>query len=168
MTTGKTIALTRLTFVSKVMSLIFNMLSSLVTAFLPRSKHLLISWLKPPSAVILEPKKIKSHSFHCFLIYLPWRYRTGCYDLEAGNKPTDIWFKWSSQGMCLSGDDRWAEIWLKWGRGICQYLGEELSRQGGKQVQRLWGRCGWEIAKKPVCLEHGEQGRERWGRRPER
>ena len=71
MTTGKTIALTRLTFVSKAMSLIFNMLSSLVTAFIPRSKHLLISRLKSPSAVILEPKKIKSHSFHCFLIYLP-------------------------------------------------------------------------------------------------
>ena len=60
MTAGKTIALTRLTFVSKVMSLLFNMLSSLVTAFLPRSKHLLTSWLQSPSAVILEPKKIKS------------------------------------------------------------------------------------------------------------
>ena len=59
MTTGKTIALTRWTFVGKVMSLLFNMLSRLVTAFLPRSKCLLISWLQPPSAVILEPKKIK-------------------------------------------------------------------------------------------------------------
>ena len=60
LTTGKTIALTRQTFVSKVMSLLFNMLSRLVIAFLPRSKHLLISWLQSPSAVILEPKKIKS------------------------------------------------------------------------------------------------------------
>ena len=60
MTTGKTIALTRWTFVSKVMSLLFNMLSRLVIAFLPRSKHLLISWLQSPSAVILEPPKIKS------------------------------------------------------------------------------------------------------------
>ena len=60
MTTGKTIALTRRTFVSKVMSLLFNMLSGFVIAFLPRSKHLLISWLWSPSAVILEPKKIKS------------------------------------------------------------------------------------------------------------
>ena len=60
MTTGKTIALTRWTFVGKVMSLLFNMLSRLVIAFLPRSKHLLISWLRSPSAVILEPKKIKS------------------------------------------------------------------------------------------------------------
>ena len=57
MTTGKTIALTRWTFVGKVMSLIFNMLSSLVITFLPRSKRLLISWLQSPSAVILEPKK---------------------------------------------------------------------------------------------------------------
>ena len=60
MTTGKTIALTRRTFVDKVMSLVFNMLSSLVIAFFPRSKHLLISWLQSPTAVILEPPKIKS------------------------------------------------------------------------------------------------------------
>ena len=60
MTTGKTIALTRRTFVGKVMSLLFNMLSRLVIAFLPRSKRLLISWLQSPSAVILEPRKIKS------------------------------------------------------------------------------------------------------------
>ena len=60
MTTGKTIALTTWTFVSKVVSLLFNMLSRFVIAFLPRSKHLLISWLQSPSAVIFEPKKIKS------------------------------------------------------------------------------------------------------------
>ena len=60
MTTGKTIALTSQTFVGKVMSLLFNILSRLVTAFLPRSNHLLISWLQSPSAVILEPPKIKS------------------------------------------------------------------------------------------------------------
>ena len=60
MTTGKTIALNRQTFVGKVMSLLFNMLSRLVITFLPRSKHLLISWLQSPSAVILEPPKIKS------------------------------------------------------------------------------------------------------------
>ena len=59
-TTGKTIALTRWTFVGKVMSLLFNMLSGLVITFLPRSKRLLISWLQSPSAVILEPRKIKS------------------------------------------------------------------------------------------------------------
>ena len=60
MTTGKTIALTRWTFVGKVMSLLFNMLSRLVIAFLPSSKRFLISWLQSPSAVILEPKTIKS------------------------------------------------------------------------------------------------------------
>ena len=59
-TTGKTIALTRQTFVGEVMSLLFNMLSRLVITFLSRSKHLLISWLQSPSAVILEPKKVKS------------------------------------------------------------------------------------------------------------
>ena len=72
MTTGKTIALTRWTFVGKVMSLLFNMLSRLVITFLPRSKCLLISWLQSPSAVILEPTKIVSHCFHFFPMYLPW------------------------------------------------------------------------------------------------
>ena len=71
-TTGKIIALSRWTFVGKVMSLLFNMLSRLVITFLPRSKHLLISWLQSPSAVILEPPQNKvSHYFHCFPIYLP-------------------------------------------------------------------------------------------------
>ena len=60
MTTGKTIALTKQTFVGKVISLLFNMLSRLVIIFLPRSKRLLISWLQSPSTVILEPPKIKS------------------------------------------------------------------------------------------------------------
>ena len=71
MTTGKTIALTRWTFVGKVTSLLFNMLSRLVITFLPRSKCLLISWLQSPCAVILEPLKIVCHCFHCFSIYLP-------------------------------------------------------------------------------------------------
>ena len=62
MTTGKTIALTRQTLVGKEMSLLFKMLSRLVITVLPRSKHLLISWLQSPSAVILEPPKIKSHA----------------------------------------------------------------------------------------------------------
>jgi len=61
----------RQTFAGKVMSLLFNMLSRLVITFLPRSKHCLISWLQSPSAVILEPPKIKSVCFHCFPIYLP-------------------------------------------------------------------------------------------------
>ena len=68
-TTGKTIALTRWTFVGKGMSLLFNILSRFIIAFLPRRKCLLISWLQSPSAVILEPKKIKSYCFHCYPIY---------------------------------------------------------------------------------------------------
>ena len=72
MTTGKTIALSMRTFVGKVVSLLFNVLSRFVVGFLPRSKCLLISWLQSPSAVILESKKIVCQCFHCFPIYLPW------------------------------------------------------------------------------------------------
>ena len=88
MTTGKTIALRRWTFVGKIRSLLLNILSRLVITFLPRSKRLLISWLQSPSAVILEPRKIVSH---CFPIYLPWSDGTGCHDLSFLNvalKPT--------------------------------------------------------------------------------
>ena len=86
MTTEKTIALIRWTFVGKVMSLLCNMLSRLIITFLPRSKHLLISWLQSPSAVILEPPKNKvCHCFHCFPIYLPWSDVTGCHDLSFLN-----------------------------------------------------------------------------------
>ena len=82
MTTGKTIALTRKTFVGKVMSLLFNVLSRLVITLLTRSKRLLISWLQSPSAVILEPPKIVWHCSHCFPIYLPWSDGTRCHDLR--------------------------------------------------------------------------------------
>ena len=88
MTTGKTIALTIWTFVSKMMSLlsdVFNTLSRFVIAFLPRSKHHLILWLQSPSAVILEPKKIVCHFFHFFPMYLPWSDGTGCHDLSFLN-----------------------------------------------------------------------------------
>jgi len=78
-TPGKTIALTRQTFVGKEMSLLFNMLSRLVIAFLPRGKCLLISWLQSPSAVIWEPPKVKS------VIYLPWSDGTRCHDLSFLN-----------------------------------------------------------------------------------
>ena len=85
-TTGKTIALTRQTFVGKVMSLLFNMLSRLVITFLPRSKCLLISWLQSPSAVILEPRKIKSDTVsRCFPVYFPWSDGTRCHDLSLVN-----------------------------------------------------------------------------------
>ena len=85
MTTGKIIALTRWTFVGKVISLLFNMLSRLVISFLPMSKRLLISWLQSPSAVILEPKKIVCHCFHCFPICLPWSDGPSCHDLSFLN-----------------------------------------------------------------------------------
>ena len=74
-----------LTFVGKVMSLLFNMLSSLVIAFLPRSKCLLISWLQSPSAVILEPKKTVCHCFHFFPIHLPWSDGPVCHDISVLN-----------------------------------------------------------------------------------
>ena len=76
MTTGKTIALNRQAFVSKVMSLVFNMLSKSVIAFLPRSKRLLISWLQSPSAVILEPKKIKSVT-----VSIVWKFPSICHEV---------------------------------------------------------------------------------------
>ena len=82
MTTGKTIALTKRTFVGKVMSLLFNMLSMLVITFLPRSKRLLISWLQSQSAVIFgAPKDKVWHCFHCFPIYFPWSDGTRCHGL---------------------------------------------------------------------------------------
>ena len=82
MTTGKSIALIIQSFVSKVMPLLFNMLSRFVIAFLPRSECLLISWLQPPSAVILEPNKIKSVTVSIFFpIYLLWSDGTGCHNL---------------------------------------------------------------------------------------
>ena len=87
MTTGNTIALIRWTFVGKVMSLLFKMLSRLViTFFLPRNKRLLISWLQSPSAVILESPQSKiCHCFHCLPIYLPWSDGTRCHDLSFLN-----------------------------------------------------------------------------------
>ena len=83
MTTGKTIALTRRTFVGKVMYFLFNMMSRFVIAFLPGSKCLLISWLQSPSEVILEPKKRKSVTVSTLSpFYLSWSNGTGCHDLN--------------------------------------------------------------------------------------
>ena len=96
MTTGKTIALTIWIFVGKVMLMFFNMLSRFVIAFLPRSKHLLISWLQSPSAVILEPQKIVCHGFHCFPIYLPWSDVASCYDLHFWMLSLKLAFSFSS------------------------------------------------------------------------
>ena len=94
MSTGKTIVLTRQTFVGQVMSLLFNILSRLVITFLPRSKCLLISRLQSPSAVILEhplPHKV-CHCFHCFPIYLPWSDGTRCHDLSFLNVESSFTF----------------------------------------------------------------------------
>ena len=88
MTTGKIIALTRWTCVGKVMSLLFNMLSRLIIAFLPRCKCLLISWLQSPSAVILEPKKTKSVTVSIvspFVCCLPLSDGAGCHELSFMN-----------------------------------------------------------------------------------
>ena len=106
MTTGKTIALIRWTFVGKVMSLLLNMLTRLVMTFLPRSKYLLISWLQSPSAVILEPKEYKVyHCFHCFPSYLPWSDRTRYHDLSFLNvdhrKLTKL-ISWITSQPCLT------------------------------------------------------------------
>ena len=84
--TGKTIALTRWTFVGKVMSLLFNKLSRFVIAFLSRRKCLLISWLQSSSTVIFGVQENKvCHCFHCFPIYLPWSDGTACHDLSFLN-----------------------------------------------------------------------------------
>ena len=86
MTTGKNIALNIWTFVGKVMSLLFNALYRFIIAFLPKSKHLLISWLQSPSIVILEPKKIKSATVSTFPpIYLPWNDETRFHDVSFLN-----------------------------------------------------------------------------------
>ena len=85
MTTGKTIALTRQTFVGKVMSLLLNTLSRLVITFLPRRKRLLISWLQSPSAVILEPKTVKSDTVSTVSPSICRSDGTGCHDLSFLN-----------------------------------------------------------------------------------
>ena len=106
MTTGKTIALIRQTFVDKVMSLLLNMLSRLVITFLPRSKCLLISWLQSPSAVILEPKKIKSDTVstvspsicHEWWDCMPWSSFSECWALsQPFHSPLSLW----SRGFLL-------------------------------------------------------------------
>ena len=86
MTTGKTTAFIRWTFVGKVMSLLYNMPSRFVITFIPRSQHLLISWLQLPSVVIFRAQENKvCYCFHCFPIYLLWSDGTGCHDIHFLN-----------------------------------------------------------------------------------
>ena len=106
MTTGEIIVLTIWAFVDKMMPLLLNTLSRLVIAFLPRSKHLLISWLQSLSAVMLELKKIKSATVAIFFpIYLPWSDGTGCHDLSfwmLSFKPAfSLLFQPSSRGSLV-------------------------------------------------------------------
>ena len=114
MTTGKTIALTRWTFVGKVISLLFNTLSRFVIAFLPRSKHLLISWLQSLSAVILEPKEIKSVTVSivspsiCHEVMTPWSWFSECWvlsqlfhsPLSLSSRGSSIPLSFLPQGWC--------------------------------------------------------------------
>ena len=101
MTTGKTIALTRRTFVDKVMYLLFNMLSGLVITFLPRSKGLLISWLQSPSTVILEPRKIKSATVFCFFFFVA---KTSLLKKEKWAKPREAQIpEWWGTGVFKTG-----------------------------------------------------------------
>ena len=126
MTTGKTTALTRWTFVGNVVSLLFNMLSRFVTAFLRRSKNLLILWLRSPSAVILEPKKIVCHCFLCFPIYLAWSDGTRCHNLSFLN------VKFSASFFTLLFHFHQEALWFLFtfclkGRVICIYEVIDLS-----------------------------------------
>ena len=153
MTTGKTIVLTRQTFVDKVMSLLFHMLSRLVITFLPRSKHL--SWLQSPSAAILEPPKIVCHCFHCFPTYLPWTDGTNNEKAMAPHSSTLAWkIPWMEEpGRLQSMGSRrvrheWAASlslftfmhWRRKWQPTPVFLPEEFQGQGSLVGCRLWGR----------------------------
>ena len=103
MTTRKTIALTRWTFVGKVMSLLFNMLSRLNITVISRSKHLLISWLLSPSDFGAQVDKV-CHCFHCFLIYLPWSDGTRCHDLSFQANFFTLLFHFHQEGITRDKD----------------------------------------------------------------
>ena len=125
MTTGKTIALTRRTFVGKVMSLLFIMLSRLVITFLPRSERLLISWLQSPSGDFGAQKNKVRQCFHCFPICLPWS--DGKWTLDIYRK--DWYWRWCSNTLAT-----WCEEWTHWKRPWCW----ERFRAGGEEGDRGW------------------------------
>ena len=137
MTTGKTMALTRWTFVGKVMSLLFNMLSSLVITFLPRSKHLLISWLQSPSAVIWEPRKIK---YDTVSIVSPsishevmWCWRRLLRDPWTARRSNQSILKENSPGISLEG----MMLKLK-----LQYFGHLMRRVDSLEKTMMLGGIG--------------------------
>ena len=156
-TTGKTIALTIWTFVGKVMSLLFNMLSRFIIAFLPRSKHLLISWLQSPSAVILEPKKIKSvtvsikqgsrhQRIDAFELWcgrrlkrVPWNARRSNQSILKKSVLNIYWkdwcWSWSSSTLAT-----WWEALTHWKRPWCW----ERFKVGGKRDDKGWD--GWMLS----------------------
>ena len=168
--TRKTTALTRQTFVGKVTSLFFNMLSRLVLAFLPRSKCLLISWLQSPSAVILKSKEIVCHYFHCFPIYLPWSDGTGCHDLSMDVR-AGLQRKLSAKNLmllnCGVGEDSWAP-WTarRSNQSILKAISPECSLEGlllklklqysGQLMQRT------DSLEKTDALKEGKNKRMRW------
>jgi len=128
MTTGKTIALTIRTFVGKEMSLLFNTLSRLVIAFLPRSKRLLISWLQPPSTVIWEPRKIVCHCFHCSPIYLPW-----CDGIRKGwQEGMTGWDGW------MASPTRWIWVWASSGSWWRTGKSGMLQSMGSQRIGHNW------------------------------
>ena len=133
MTTGKTITLTRWTFVGKVMSLLFNMLSRLVITFLPRSKHLLISWLQSPSAVILEPKKI---------VWVPKNWCFWTVVLKTFESPLDCK---EIQPVYPKGGQSWVFIGRTDTEGKLQYFGHLMQRVDSlEKTLMLGGILGWE------------------------
>ena len=145
MTTGKIIALIIQTFVGKVLSLLVNMLSRFVITFLPRSKRLVISWLQSPSAVILEPKKIKCHCFHCFSINLPWSDGTQPVHSE-GDQPWDFFGR----------NDAKAETPVLWPTHAMSWLIGKYSDAGRDWGQEEKGTIEDEMA----GWHHGLDGRE--------
>ena len=155
MTTGKTIALTRQTFAGKVMFLLFNMLSRLLIAFLPRSKRLLISWLRSPSTVILEPPHQNKicHCFHCFPLYLPWSDGTGWCDQSflvgirsvTLTEKVFLFKKKDSRSRCYY-DINWQ------GRGKTGGDGREGRKGGGGAIRSLQTLPGLLLAISMYCL----------------
>ena len=149
MTTGKTISLTRWTFVSKVMSLLCNMLSRFTIAFLPRSKHLFISWLQSPSAMISEPKKIKSVIASPFLlpicheemhpdamtpVFWMLSFKAAC--SLSFHPHQEMRFLFSSSSLSAIG---WCHLHI-WGKDWKIWEGRDFFHKGDKEAhERLWG-----------------------------
>ena len=182
MTTGRTIALTRWTFAGKVMSLLFNTLFRFVIAFLPRCKHLLISWLQSLSTVILEPEKINLSLFPFFPVFFPWSDGIRCHDLSfwrfshccKSSKPhnrlsnLELWQRdWESPGnLTLKVRGTWFQNFHRTGETetLAEYKQNLLSTRTQEKgavspYKRLsqtcvwmFGRLWWRHGPTVVCL----------------